>query len=58
MLHPFIIEQIRKREEAERRRKQQPAVPLPLPEKRPPKRPDETPADDDEKQRGVIIIET
>jgi hypothetical protein len=58
MLHPFIIEQIRKREEEERRRKQQPAVRLPLPEKRVPERPEEPPANEDEKERGVIIIET
>ncbi len=58
MLHPFIIEQIRRREEEERRRKQQPAVRLPLPERRVPERPEETPTNnDDEKDRGVIIIE-
>jgi len=57
MLHPFIIEQIRKREEEERRRKQRPAVRLPLPERRIPQRPEETPTNEDEKDRGVIIIE-
>ena len=57
MLHPFIIEQIRKREEEERRRKQQPVVRLPLPERRIPEHPEETPTNDDDKERGVIIIE-
>jgi hypothetical protein len=32
MLHPFIIEQIKKREQEERNRRQQPVLQLPLPE--------------------------
>lgn len=55
MLPPYIIEQIRKREDSERHRYEQPVVELPLPSRRPvPSRevpPDEAP------QRGVIVID-
>jgi hypothetical protein len=56
MLPPFIIEQIRKREEEERARyEQQPQLDLPIPRPMPPMSPrrDET----DEDNRGVIILE-
>ncbi len=58
MLPPFIIEQIRRREEEERKQYEQPQLELPilpsapLPSKSP-KRRDES----DEGQRGVIIVE-
>jgi hypothetical protein len=53
MLPPFIIEQIRKREEEERARHEQPRLELPLDRPRPrtPRVPDE------EAERGVIIVE-
>ena len=55
MLPPFIIEQIRKREEEERRRYEQPQLELPLaPPDRAPRRREES---DDNAQRGVIIVE-
>lgn len=53
MLPPFIIEQIRKREEEERRRYEQPQLELPVTQPPPIKRRDEG----DEGQRGVIIVE-
>ncbi len=61
MLPPFIIDQIRRREEAERRRieRDRPRVELPVDAYRPapaPKRDDE----DDEKDdpnRGVVIVD-
>jgi len=53
MLPPFIIEQIRKREEEEQQRHEQPQLELPI---RPPapKRREES---SDEGQRGVVIVE-
>ena len=54
MLPPFIIEQIRKREEEERKRYEQPQLDLPLAPTGPaPHRREER----DEGQRGVIIVE-
>jgi hypothetical protein len=56
MLPPFIIDQIRHREELERRRQaDQPRLELPQKVYRPEpeSREDETPADD----RGVVILE-
>jgi hypothetical protein len=54
MLPPFIIEQIRKREEEERaRHEQQPQLELPIDRPRP-RAPVATP---DEGERGVIIVE-
>ncbi len=52
MLPPFIIEQIRRREEQDRARHYQPRLELPIdqPAPRAPKAPDET-------DRGVVIIE-
>ena len=53
MLPPYIIEQIRKREEDAVR--EQPIVQLPLPAKRPPiEKSPEAPA---EGERGVVIID-
>lgn len=54
MLPPFIIEQIRKREEEERRRYEQPHLELPLAPPGPPRRREEV---DEGVQRGVIIVE-
>ncbi len=54
MLPPFIIEQIRKREEEERKRYEQPQLDLPLAPPGTPKRREES---DDGAQRGVIIVE-
>jgi hypothetical protein len=54
MLPPFIIEQIRKREEEERKRYEQPQLDLPLAPPGPPKRREEA---DEAGQRGVIIVE-
>ena len=52
MLPPFIIEQIRKREEEREREHDQPVVELPIPPPAPRAKPD-----DDEPQRGVVIID-
>ncbi len=54
MLDPWIIEQIRRREE-ERRRGEQPVLELPVAEDAPwPERDDAE--DEDEPKRGVVII--
>ena len=55
MLPPFIIEQIRRREEQERKQYEQPQLELPISPSGPPlpKRREES----DEGQRGVIILE-
>jgi hypothetical protein len=53
MLPPFIIEQIRKREEEERARYEQPQLDLPLERPRP-RLPE--PAED-EANRGVVILD-
>lgn len=56
MLPPFIIEQIRRREEAHRRHYEQPRVELPLPSNMPcPAAPEKT--DDVEDEHGVVIID-
>ena len=53
MLPPFIIEQIRKREEEERARHEQPRLELPIERPRPPR-----PAKPEEDaERGVIILD-
>jgi len=52
MLPPFIIEQIRRREEQERARHEQPHLELPL--ERPIPRSPQAP---EESERGVVIIE-
>jgi hypothetical protein len=56
MLPPFIIEQIRQREEQERLRRdqEQPRLELPLDMYQPATRP---PEDDDEAERGVTILD-
>lgn len=54
MLPPFIIDQIRRREEDEKRRPQAPVVELPLPQSPGPREPKRR---DDEPQRGVVIID-
>jgi len=53
MLPPFIIEQIRRREEQERARNEQPQLEIPL--QPPAPRPTNTP--DDKAERGVVIID-
>ena len=53
MLPPFIIEQIRKREEEERKQYEQPQLELPVTQPPAPKRREES----EEGQRGVIIVE-
>ena len=53
MLPPFIIEQIRKREQEEQARYEQPQLELPVPAHRP-RPPKEA---DDEANRGVIILD-
>lgn len=56
MLHPFIIEQIRRREEDERRRNEQlrPRLELPVDVHRSPSEPCE---DDEVAERGVAILD-
>ena len=53
MLPPFIIEQIRKREEEERARYEQPQLELPI--ERP--RPRQPAAPEEDGNRGVIILD-
>ncbi len=55
MLPPFIIEQIRRREEEERLRNDQPQPQLELPIERPMPRAPRPP--DENGERGVVIIE-
>lgn len=64
MLPPFIIEQIRRREEQERKQYEQPQLELPISPSGPshPSHPGGAPAhpkrrDEDEGQRGVIILD-
>jgi hypothetical protein len=54
MLPPFIIEQIRKREQDERVRHEQPRLELPLDRPRPRKQQD---VPEDDGGRGVIILD-
>lgn len=56
MLPPFIIEQIRKREEDERRRKHESVIQLPLPEPIHPKMPRDR-RDEGGSERGIVIID-
>ena len=53
MLPPFIIEQIRKREEEEQRQYEQPQLELPLT----PAIPKRKDREDEEGKRGVIILD-
>ncbi|MFT3922374.1 MAG: hypothetical protein QM778_07565 [Myxococcales bacterium] len=53
MLPPFIIEQIRQREERERRNAPQPYLELPVP----PARPHDPQEESEDKNRGVVIID-
>lgn len=59
MLEPWIIEQIRRREDEERRRNERPLLELPIPEDLPPEQDgseyDQVPIPD-EPRRGVEII--
>ena len=57
MLPPFIIEQIRQREQQERDRREvnQPRLELPLERLPPVRRP--APDDEDEPNRGVILLD-
>lgn len=59
MLPPFIIDQIRRREEAERRRieREQPRVELPVDAYRPAPRPQSEGEEPDDPERGVVILD-
>ncbi len=59
MLPPFIIDQIRRREEDERRRieREQPRVELPVDAYRPAPQPNREVDEQDDPERGVIIID-
>ncbi len=58
MLDPWIIEEIRKREEERRREAERPRIEMPceLPH-HPPEREGKPPEDDADKKRGVVIID-
>lgn len=53
MLPPFIIEQIRKREEEERHIEERPVLEIPVP----PRGPRVERAQDDDADRGVVVID-
>jgi hypothetical protein len=55
MLPPFIIEQIKKREEQERSIENQPRLELPLPSAHP--RPPTQKSGEEESSRGVIVFD-
>ncbi|HEX5656593.1 MAG TPA: hypothetical protein VFX59_05330 [Polyangiales bacterium] len=57
MLPPFIIEQIRQREERERRHAPQPFLELPVPPHLPRGGDPREPRDPDDHDRGVVIID-
>jgi len=57
MLHPFIIEQIKKREQEERNRRRQPILQLPLPDYYTPHDSDNIPNDKEEDTGRIVIIE-
>ena len=59
MLPPFIIDQIRRREEAERRRieRDQPRVELPVDAYRPAPQPKNEEDEQDDPNRGVVILD-
>ena len=54
MLPPFIIDQIREREERERARHEQPVIHLPLPIRR---RTQDQATPEEKSERGVVIID-
>jgi hypothetical protein len=56
MLPPFIIEQIRRREEEERKQYEQPQLELPVAPAHPPTAPRRR-EDSEDGQRGVIILD-
>ncbi len=56
MLPPFIIEQIRRREEEERKQYEQPQLELPISPSGPPQPPKRR-EESEEGQRGVVILE-
>lgn len=57
MLNPFIIDQIKKREQEEQRRSErQPVIELPVPMPAAP-RPSRPSTDDEKSERGVVIID-
>ncbi len=60
MLPPFIIEQIRQREEKERERREsdrnRPRLELPV-DRYPSRRPPEPELEDDEPNRGVVVLD-
>lgn len=55
MLPPYIIEEIRRREQQQQRHYERPQVELPLPVVNP--SPGHSPKRDDDSDRGVIIID-
>lgn len=55
MLPPWIIEQIRKREEDSQRDDDRPALRIPIDEPYPPMMPE--PQHDEDENRGVVIID-
>jgi hypothetical protein len=59
MLPPFIIDQIRRREDEERRRieREQPRVELPVDAYRPAPQPQPEHDEKDDPERGVIILD-
>jgi hypothetical protein len=57
MLPPFIIEQIRRREEQERARPEQPQLEIPVERSERSDRSGPKPAPAEEGQRGVVVID-
>jgi hypothetical protein len=55
VLPPYIIDEIRRREQEQQRRYEQPRIELPLPQAPPPSQ--RRHHDDGEKDRGVTIID-
>jgi hypothetical protein len=53
MLPPFIIDQIRRREEELRRHKEAPRLELPLPSQRPTRNSEP----DEDAERGVVVVD-
>ena len=56
MLPPFIIEQIRHREEQERARQEQPQLELPV-DRPAPRTPSTPPTPEEKTERGIVIID-